>query len=287
MPRESSSQIPDAGALVLPTNLCQAAGGGNNPEGGPTIGVLALQGGYHEHEVMLSRAGARCVEVRQARDLTETALDGLVIPGGESTTMGHLANRLGLLDPLRRLIKAGMPVMGTCAGLIFLADEVRSISPEPGSIIPIRTHYAQVVGQKEGGQANLGGMDVTVARNFFGAQIDSFETELKVSLAPDDPKAQRVVSAIFIRAPAVIRSGPAVRVLASLDGPSIGRDEPAPVAVQQGSLIGLSFHPELTTDLCWHAHFVELCREKKAPAAAPTEKAAPPKGSKRQRRGGK
>ena len=118
----------------------------------PAIGVLALQGGFHEHMVMLSKLGAKVTEVRQVQDLDAT-LDGLVVPGGESTTMGHLAERLGLLEPLRAFVKSGRPVMGTCAGLIFLANEV--------------------LGQKEGGQELVGGLDVSVQRNFFGSQVAS------------------------------------------------------------------------------------------------------------------
>ena len=115
----------------------------------PRIGVLALQGGFHEHMVMLSKLGANVSEVRQVHDL-EAELDGLVVPGGESTTMGHLAERLGLLEPLRDFVASGRPVMGTCAGLIFLAKDV--------------------LGQKESGQELVGGMDVSVQRNFFGSQ---------------------------------------------------------------------------------------------------------------------
>ena len=115
----------------------------------PAIGVLALQGGFHEHMVMLSKLGAKVTEVRQVQDL-DAKLDGLVVPGGESTTMGHLAERLGLLEPLRAFVASGRPVMGTCAGLIFLANEV--------------------LGQKEGGQELVGGLDVSVQRNFLGSQ---------------------------------------------------------------------------------------------------------------------
>ena len=121
----------------------------------PTIGVLALQGGYHEHKVMLSKLGAKVFEVRQVKDM-EGDIDGLVVPGGESTTMGHLAERLGLLKPLRAFVASGRPVMGTCAGLIFLANDV--------------------IGQKEGGQELVGGLDVAVQRNFFGSQVAATTT---------------------------------------------------------------------------------------------------------------
>lgn len=123
----------------------------------PAIGVLALQGGFHEHMVMLSKLGAKVTEVRQVQDL-DAKLDGLVVPGGESTTMGHLAERLGLLEPLRAFVASGRPVMGTCAGLIFLANEV--------------------LGQKEGGQELVGGLDVSVQRNFFGSQVRALQCRL-------------------------------------------------------------------------------------------------------------
>lgn len=187
---------------------------------GPVIGVLALQGGFHEHHVMLSKLGAQVREVRQTKDLDEQ-LDGLVVPGGESTTMAHLAERLGLLKPLRAFVTSGRPVMGTCAGLIFLADEV--------------------LGQKEGGQELVGGLDISVRRNYFGSQTDSFETELNATFAPG-----RAINTLFIRAPVVVRTGPAVQVLSELDLKSVGltADTPTlPVAVQQNNLLALAFHP--------------------------------------------
>ncbi len=263
---------------ALPTNLCdEVVRAGDDA---PRIGVLALQGGYHEHKVMLSRLGASVHEVRQLADLTaEPGFDGLVVPGGESTTLGHLARRLGLLEPLRAFVASGRPVMGTCAGLIFLAGDV--------------------VGQKEGGQDFVGGLDVAVRRNFFGkGQVDSFETRLTPSFAPE-----RAVDALFIRAPAITRVGDGVEVLASLDYASVGLSkEPAdhPVAVQQGALVGLTFHPELTREDCWHAHFMRLVRERSAggtgngngAAVAPTKskKAAEGGGeapAPKKRRGGK
>ncbi|EOD28871.1 hypothetical protein EMIHUDRAFT_123272, partial [Emiliania huxleyi CCMP1516] len=152
---------------ALPANLCDSVQA--PPTAGPAVGVLALQGGYHEHAVMLSRLGCRVSEVPHLE-----GLDGLVIPGGESTTMGHLAERLALLEPLRAFVASGRPVLGTCAGLIFLADEV--------------------VGQKQGGQKLVGGMDLTV---------DSFETTLEAA----DVAPARRVPAVFIRAPAILRTG--------------------------------------------------------------------------------
>jgi len=215
---------------ALPANLCDSVQA--PPTAGPAVGVLALQGGYHEHAVMLSRLGCRVSEVRQVPHLED--LDGLVIPGGESTTMGHLAERLALLEPLRAFVASGRPVLGTCAGLIFLADEV--------------------VGQKQGGQKLVGGMDLTVQRNFFGSQVDSFETTLEAA----DVAPARRVPAVFIRAPAILRTGGAVKVLARV--PVEGRED-APVAVQDGNLLGIAFHPELTADDCWHAYFVSLVRK--------------------------
>ena len=149
-------------AIPLPTNLC--VGIEEARSDAPLIGVLALQGGFHEHKVMLGRLGARVTEIRQPKDLT-AELDALVVPGGESTTMAHLARHLCLLGPLRDFAASGRPVMGTCAGLIFLADDVD--------------------GQKEGGQELMGGLDVTVRRNYFGSQVDSFQTTLNATFAPE------------------------------------------------------------------------------------------------------
>mmetsp|Transcript_839 Transcript_839/g.1592 ORF Transcript_839/g.1592 Transcript_839/m.1592 type:complete len:191 (+) Transcript_839:260-832(+) len=153
--------------------------------------------------------------------------------------MGHLAERLGLLDPLRMFIASGAPVMGTCAGLIFLAN--------------------QVEGQKKGGQVLTGGMDLTVCRNFFGSQVDSFETNLETPLAPG-----RQVPAVFIRAPAILRTGANVKILANVALESTKDDavpKIAPVAVQDGNLLGICFHPELSNDDCWHSHFLSLVKE--------------------------
>ena len=183
--------------------------------------MLALQGGVREHVRALEAAGARVRPVRAAADLD--GLDGLVLPGGESTTMGRLLEVFGLLQPLRERLSAGLPAYGSCAGLVLLADEV-------------------VDGLA--GQPLLGGLDVTVRRNAFGGQVHSFETRLAVAgLAGPVP-------AVFIRAPWVERAGAGVEVLASVDG--------HPVAVRQGTLLATSFHPELTGDLQVHALFVDL-----------------------------
>ena len=237
---------------------------------GPIIGVLALQGGYHEHHVMLAKLGAQVREVRQTKDLDEQ-LDGLVVPGGESTTMGHLAERLGLLEPLRAFVASGRPVMGTCAGLIFLADEV--------------------LGQKEGGQELVGGLDISVRRNYFGSQADSFETELTATFAPG-----RAIHTLFIRAPVVVRTGPAVQVLSDLDLKSVVYPLPSqwctpspvqvlseldlksvglvadtptlPVAVQQNNLLALAFHPGACCSVPPSAH-ARPKSQSGSPSAAP------------------
>mmetsp|Transcript_748 Transcript_748/g.1274 ORF Transcript_748/g.1274 Transcript_748/m.1274 type:complete len:250 (-) Transcript_748:388-1137(-) len=240
---------------TLPTNLCSPVA--DVAADGFTIGVLALQGGYHEHKVMLSHLGCRVQEIRKQQDM-DSQLDGLVIPGGESTTMGHLAHRLGLIEPLRKFVASGRPVMGTCAGLIFLAD--------------------QVDGQKAGGQELVGGLDVTVQRNFYGSQVESFETTLAPCFESD-----RQVPAVFIRAPAITRTGPGVKLLAHTEltaaDERLGKaaddnEQPAvkrhrsdkdnrrvPVAVRQCNLLGMAFHPELTKDNCWHAYFVRMIAE--------------------------
>ena len=197
----------------------------------PRVGVLALQGDVREHVRALRAAGAEPVEVRRPEDLA--GLDGLVLPGGESTTMGRLLSVFELLEPLRAAVSAGLPAYGSCAGMILLADEVLDGRP---------------------GQATLGGLDVAVRRNAFGRQVDSFEADLPLTgVAGDD------LHAVFIRAPWVERVGEGVQVLAEVpgDGPAGGRA----VAVRQGRLLATSFHPELTGDLRVHALFVDMVRE--------------------------
>ena len=193
-----------------------------------TIGVLALQGAFLEHVKMLRRLGAQAVEVRKAEQLAE--LDGLIIPGGESTSMGLIAERWGLVEPLRQWVHSGRPTWGTCAGMILLAE--------------------RATGQKRGGQTLLGGLDVTVNRNYFGRQVDSFETDLPVSLFGDVP-----FPAIFIRAPAIAEAGPTVEVLAQV---TASNGETVIVAVRQGALLATAFHPELTQDTRWHELFLEM-----------------------------
>jgi pyridoxal 5'-phosphate synthase pdxT subunit len=190
------------------------------------IGVLALQGAFHEHIAMLRRLGADAVEVRKPEQLD--GLDGLVIPGGESTTMGLITERWGMVEPLRAWVHSGRPVWGTCAGMILLAE--------------------RAAGQKQGGQPLLGGLEVTVNRNYFGRQVDSFETDLTVPVF-DPPTCHGV----FIRAPGITEYGPGVEPLAELPGPVY-------VAVRQGPILATAFHPELTPDLRWHALFLEMVR---------------------------
>ncbi|MBI3960142.1 MAG: pyridoxal 5'-phosphate synthase glutaminase subunit PdxT [Chloroflexi bacterium] len=197
-----------------------------------TIGVLALQGAFAEHMKMLRRLGVEARAVRKPEELA--GLDGLIIPGGESTTMALVAERWGLVQPLKAWVQAGRPTWGTCAGMILLSD--------------------RATGQKQGGQALIGGLDVTVNRNYFGRQIDSFEAELSVPALGDAP-----VHAVFIRAPAVTQTGPDVDILADLTD-SAGQS--VVVAVQAGPILATAFHPELTDDLRWHELFVGMVAER-------------------------
>ncbi|WP_309504508.1 MULTISPECIES: pyridoxal 5'-phosphate synthase glutaminase subunit PdxT [Nocardioides] len=192
----------------------------------PTIGVLAVQGDVREHLRALEGLGVRTTTVRRTSELD--ACDGLVIPGGESTTMAKLARTFDLLEPLRQRVKEGLPAFGTCAGMIMLADRI-----EDGAV----------------GQETVGGLDITVRRNAFGRQVDSFEGDLAFA-GLDAP-----VHAVFIRAPWVEEVGPAVDVLARVEGgPVAGRI----VAVRQGSLMATSFHPEVGGDARVHRLFVDL-----------------------------
>jgi len=190
---------------------------GGNP---PLIGILALQGDVAEHREMLQRLGADTCDIRSMADLQ--GLQGLVIPGGESTVMDKLVRRFGLDKPLKDLISSGIPVLGTCAGLIMCAERL--------------TDGIE-------GQQTLGGLDVTVSRNAFGSQRDSFDTELTVS------GLESPVAVSFIRAPIVTQVGDGVSVRASLPGGEI-------VAVDNGHILGLSFHPEITGESRLHEEFV-------------------------------
>jgi len=194
----------------------------------PVVGVLALQGDAREHLRALGDAGARAVPVRRLAEIE--AVDGLVIPGGESTTLWRLTVAFDLLEPLRKLVSGGLPTFGSCAGMIMLADRL-------------------VDGAE--GQQTLGGIDMTVRRNAFGRQVDSFERPITVAL-PGGPRGQEPFHAVFIRAPWVERAGPSVSVL--------GTDAGRIVAVRQGVLLATAFHPELTQDRRIHELFVSIVK---------------------------
>ena len=197
----------------------------------PTIGVLAVQGDVREHLYAVEQAGAHGATVRRPRELDE--VDALIIPGGESTTMDKLVRAFDLFGPLRERLAAGMPAYGSCAGMIMLADRIADARPD---------------------QQTLGGLDMTVRRNAFGRQVDSFEEDLHIRAIGGSP-----MRAVFIRAPWVEEVGEAVDVLAHVEeGPAAGRI----VAVRQGSLLATSFHPEVTGDHRFHQLFVEIVRGK-------------------------
>ena len=196
----------------------------------PLIGVLALQGDVKEHEIALQAVRARTIRVRSAEDLS--GIDGLVIPGGESTTMSNLAIRAGLFEPLRAASSAGLPMYGSCAGMIMLADRVTDARPD---------------------QETIGGLDVTVRRNAFGRQVDSFEIDLDVPVVGTTP-----FKAVFIRAPLVESTGPEVEVLSTLRRNGAAGTI---VAVRQGVRLATSFHPELTGDTRIHDLFVQIVRQ--------------------------
>jgi pyridoxal 5'-phosphate synthase pdxT subunit len=199
---------------------------------GPSIGVLGLQGDVIEHARALSAAGARPVTVRRADELHN--VDGLVIPGGESTTMWKLAVTFDLMDPLRKRVGSGMPVFGSCAGMIMLAD-----------------HLLDGID----GQETVGGIDMTVRRNAFGRQVDSFESEIALA-GIAGPQRVTPFRAVFIRAPWVEETGGQVEILGTER--ATGRI----VAVRQGPLLATSFHPELTDDARVHRLFVDMVRER-------------------------
>jgi 5'-phosphate synthase pdxT subunit len=197
----------------------------------PVIGVLGLQGDVAEHVAALAQAGARPLGVRRPDELA--AVDGLVVPGGESTTMWRLAAAFDLIEPLRKRVSGGMPAFGSCAGMIMLADRL-------------------VDGVE--GQETVGGIQMAVRRNAFGRQVDSFESDIVLAgiASPPDPPFR----AIFIRAPWVEAVSGQVEVLGTER--ATGRI----VAVRQGPLLATSFHPELTGDLRVHRHFVDMVRER-------------------------
>ena len=197
----------------------------------PLIGVLALQGDVREHLAALDDSGADAVGIRRPEELDK--VDGIVIPGGESTTMSRLLQVFELLEPLRERLRGGLPAYGSCAGMILLASEVLDTRPDA---------------------EHLGAIDMTVRRNAFGRQVVSFESDLEFEGIIGDP-----IRAVFIRAPWVERVGPGVEVLAQVPaaaGEAAGRI----VAVRQGSVIATSFHPEVTGDRRVHEMFVDLVR---------------------------
>jgi pyridoxal 5'-phosphate synthase pdxT subunit len=206
----------------------------------PHVGVLALQGDTREHLAALRDAGADASTVRRRDELD--AVDALVIPGGESTAMSHLLRELDLLEPLRARLADGMPAYGSCAGMILLADEIADAGVPGREALP------------------LGGLDITVRRNAFGRQVDSFEADL--DFARDEPSAaDGPLHAVFIRAPAVEKAGSSVEVLASVEHAG----EPRPVAVRSGPVLATAFHPELTSDRRVHDLFVHMVLEHQGP----------------------
>ena len=185
------------------------------------VGVLALQGAFREHVAAVASLGATAREVRQLKDIE--GIDALIIPGGESTTMGKLLNEWNMLEPLRQRILDGMPVYGSCAGLILLCREIENSD-----------------------QPRLGVLNATVRRNAFGRQVDSFETNLSIPEIGADP-----IPAVFIRAPVITGVGAGVTVLAEVKGQA--------VAVRQNNILATSFHPELTPDTRMHSYFLSFC----------------------------
>ena len=201
--------------------------------GQPRIGVLALQGDFAEHIKMLALIGINAVEIRKVQQLSE--IDGLIIPGGESTTIVKLLGMFGFIDELRSHVDSGMALWGTCAGMIVIARELADPYPTPLNLI-----------------------DIGVARNYFGRQVDSFEAELEIEGVEGDP-----MRAVFIRAPIVQDTGEGVEILAVVPAKD-AKDEAMPeqaVAVKKGRVLATSFHPELTEDTRLHALFVKLAEE--------------------------
>lgn len=193
------------------------------------VGALALQGDFREHLAVISRLGHDGVEVRTADELTD--VDALIIPGGESTTIGRLATIYGLIEPMRYRIADGMPVFGTCAGMIFLASGTTGVD-----------------------QPQLGVLDVVVERNAFGRQVESFEADLRVAGLTD------LMRAVFIRAPWIEKVGGDVEVLATVDDPGGGGEHA--VVVRQDHILAASFHPELTADDRLHTMLIDLVEER-------------------------
>ena len=189
------------------------------------VGVLALQGDFREHIAVVRSLGAEAVPIRRPEELER--IGGLIIPGGESSVMDKLSRLFDLAEPLKAAIAGGLPVYGTCAGLIMIADRLEDAIP---------------------GQQSLGGLDVVVRRNAFGSQLDSFETDIDIPVLGEPP-----VHAVFIRAPIVESVGDGVTVLGTISDGRI-------VAVEQGNLLGTSFHPEMTGDTRFHEYFLGKVR---------------------------
>jgi 5'-phosphate synthase pdxT subunit len=186
------------------------------------IGVLALQGAVTEHIEMLSALDAEAVAVRLPSELN--GLDALIIPGGESTTIGKLLSDYSLIGPIRQLARQGFPILGTCAGLVLLARKVPNLQMEP-----------------------IGAIDIEVKRNAFGRQIDSFEADLQIPALGNGN-----FHGVFIRAPIIEKAEHGVEILCKLNG--------SPVAVRQGKMVACAFHPELTDDLRFHKYFLDLVK---------------------------
>jgi 5'-phosphate synthase pdxT subunit len=191
------------------------------------IGILALQGDIDKHAQSIEKAGARSLPVRNEKQLRQ--IDGLIIPGGESTTIGKLLERFSLLEPLRKKITEGLPVFGTCAGTILLAKTI-------------------IHKTNKSDQPRIGTMDITVSRNAYGPQIESFETDITFSFS-----GKPVIRAVFIRSPIIMRIGRQVTIL--------GVFEDKPVLIRQAHMLAATFHPELTDDTRIHAYFLEMIRE--------------------------
>jgi 5'-phosphate synthase pdxT subunit len=201
------------------------------------IGILGIQGAFIEHEVALRRANPDVITTIVRGPEQFEGLDGLIIPGGESTTISMVAERYGVMEVLCNWVRDGRPVFGTCAGLIMLADEVISTRPD-------------------GGQSRIGGLACRVHRNYYGSQTESFLAPLQIS--PTITKEE--FQGVFIRAPYIEAIlSPDVVILASLHRNGIEE----PVAIQQGSLLGISFHPELTDSSAWHIYFLNLVLDQK------------------------
>jgi pyridoxal 5'-phosphate synthase pdxT subunit len=209
---------------------------------GLKIGVLALQGAFVEHCQLLERLGVTVVEVRLPEHLQ--SLDGLIMPGGESTSMGLIAERWGLITPLRAWVQSRKPIWGVCAGMILLAERIES--------------------QKQGAQPLIGGLDIVVNRNYFGRQINSFETALNVSNITEFLEPEKPYQAIFIRAPIITEIGDDVDILASIESATGDR---LIVAARQSFMLATAFHPELTDDLRWHQFFLKMVHESRTKLA--------------------